>query len=146
MSYTPSVPNSGDSLGSTRVAINTNFQQIDAVNSINHEAFNTADKGKHKFLQMPEQSSAPTTAADEGGLYTKVATNPAETNLFFRGESDGKEYQLTRSDQANNLTFGDDTNYDVGPPSLNGGWTFLPGGLILPVSYTHLTLPTILLV
>ena len=133
MSYTPSVPNSGDSLGSTRSTINTNFQQIDVVNSVNHEAFSTADKGKHKFLQMPEriQAEIPTTAANEGGVYTKVATNPAESNLFFRGESNGKEYQLTRSDQANNLTFATDTNYDAGPPSLNGGWTFLPGGMIL---------------
>ena len=131
MTYTPNIPQTGQSLGSTRDPIRTNFQQIDAVNSINHESFDTANKGKHKFLQMPEQSTAPTTAADEGGLYTKVGVGPSETNLFFRGESDGKEYQLTKAIQADNAKFGTDTNYEEGPPSLNGGWTFLPGGLVL---------------
>ena len=133
MSYTPSVPNSGDSLGSTRSTINTNFQQIDVVNSVNHEAFGTADKGKHKFLQMPErlQAEIPTTAVNEGGLYVKVGTGPAEASLFYRGESNGNEYRLTVTDNSNFTTFATNTEYQAGPPSLKGGWTFLPGGLLL---------------
>lgn len=134
MSYTSDIPISGDSLGGTRDRIRTNFQLIASVMAINHTAFNALGQGKHKFLQMPEQPGSigqvgaplpPTTAADEGGLYTKVGVNPAETNLVFRAESDGFEYQLTKTIAASTARFG--------PLSATApnGWTFLPGGLIL---------------
>jgi hypothetical protein len=128
MTFTTDIPISGDSLGSTRDRIRGNFQETAAVMAINHVAFNTVGKGKHKFLQMPEQGSAPSVLVDEAGFYAKVATNPAEANLFFRGENNGKEYQLTSADQTNNATFGNFTAYAA---NQNGGWSFLPGGLVL---------------
>ncbi len=132
MTYTPDLPISGESLGSTRDRIRGNFQETAAVLAINHIAFNTVGKGKHKFLQMPEQVSAPATLVNEAGFYAKQATNPAEANLFFRGEDSGggggKEYQLTSADQTNNATFGTFTAYAA---NQNGGWTFLPGGLVM---------------
>ncbi len=131
MTYTPDIPVSGESLGSTRDRIRGNFQEIAAVEAINHVAFNTTGKGKHKFLQMPEQVSAPTTLVNEGGFYTKVGTNPAETNLFFRGESNGFEYQLTRAIAASTALFSTNTTYPGAQAFEKGGWTFLPGGLIL---------------
>lgn len=120
MTYTADIPISGESLGSTRDRIRGNFQENAAVFAINHVAFNTLGKGKHKFLQMPNQASAPATLANEAGFYSKVGTNPAESNLFFRGENNGFEYQLTRANQANIATFSTAT-----------GWTYLPGGLIM---------------
>jgi len=135
MTYTPDIPISGNSLGSTRDRIRVNFQETAAVLAINHIAFNTTGKGKHKYLQMPEVTASafgvPTTLANEGGVYVEVGTNPAESNLFFRGENNGFEYQLTNANQAQSATFGTFTNY--APPVLtqNGGWTFLPGGLLL---------------
>lgn len=127
MSYTADIPVTGDSLGGTRDRIRTNFQLIDTVMAVNHVAFSDSGSGKHKFLQMPEQASAPTTAANEGGFYAKVGTNPAETNLFFRGEGDGYEYQLTRVISASTSRFANNTAYLA---NHTGGWTFLPGGLL----------------
>jgi hypothetical protein len=120
MTFTPDMPITGDTLGSTRDRIRGNFQETAAVFAINHVAFNNTGKGKHPFLQMPEQSAAPTTLVNEGGFYCKQATNPAETNMFFRGESNGKEYQITSADQTNNANFG-----------TFPGWSFLPGGLVI---------------
>jgi hypothetical protein len=128
MTFVSDIPVSGDSLGSTRDRIRGNFQEIAAVEAINHVAFNQVGKGKHTFLQMPEQVSAPTTLANEAGFYSKVGTNPAESNLFFRGENNGFEYQLTRADQTNIATFSNNTAYVA---NHLGGWTFLPGGLIM---------------
>ena len=125
MSYTTDVPVSGDSLNSSRDRIRTNFQLIAQVEAVNHIAFGDSGQGKHKFLQMPEQASAPTTAVNEGGFYAKVGTNPAETNLFFRGESDGNEYQLTRVDSSLVASFATNAGTD------SSGWTFLPGGMLL---------------
>lgn len=135
MTYTSDIPISGETLGSTRDRIRGNFQEIAAVEAINHVAFNAIGKGKHKYLQMPEVTASgvgiPVTLANEGGVYVDVATNPAEANLFFRGENNGFQYQLTRVNQTKNATFGTYTNYPPSVANQNGGWTFLPGGLIL---------------
>ena len=128
MTFTTDIPVSGDSLGGTRDRIRTNFQEIATVEAVNHIAFNSLGEGKHKFLQMPEQASAPTTAANEGGFYSKVGANPAETNLFFRGESDGFEYQLSRAISASTARFANNTAYQA---NHTGGWSFLPGGLLM---------------
>jgi len=116
MAYDPSVPASGQSLGETRATIQGNFADINTAFSVNHSPLTGSTDGKHLFLQMPEQTSAPTTAADEGAVYTKDASG---TNLFFRTESDGAEIQLTNVVGAG------------GSPGANPGYTFLPGGVIM---------------
>ena len=132
MTYTL-LPNSGQSLGQTRSSIRTNFSLIQTAQNTNHVAIDGSGAGKHKFLQMPEQGSAPATAANEAGFYAKVGTNPAQSNLFFRGESSGFEYQLTKAISASTALFGTNAAYGVAPAGtvIIGGWTFLPGGLIL---------------
>lgn len=132
MTFTSNVPVSGDSLGSTRDRIRSNFQQIAIVEAVNHVAFNQTGQGKHTFLQMPEQVSAPVTLVDEAAFYSKVAVNPAEANLFFRAENNGFEYQLTKSVSASTGLFGVQTNnYNGSGTDKNGGWTFLPGGMLM---------------
>lgn len=127
MTYTRSIPNSGESLGGTRDRIRTNFEEIFDVVAINHTNFNELGEGKHKFLQMPIQASAPTTAASEGGFYTKTVSGAAQA--FFRSESNGSEYQMTSVSDANIATFA--VNSVAYVDDNDGGWTFLPGGLIL---------------
>lgn len=46
-----------------------------------------------------QEVAAPTTAANEGGLYTK--NDGDQTELYFRGESDGDETQITDSHRVN---------------------------------------------
>lgn len=129
MTFTSDIPLSGESLGSTRDRIRANFQEVASVVAVNHVAFNAVGEGKHKFLQMPEQLAAPTTAVNEGGFYSKVGTNPAETNLFFRAENNGFEYQMTKSISSSTARFANNSVAYVA--NNNGGWVFLPGGLIM---------------
>lgn len=94
MAYDPDTPaNSAEDPSQSQPKITANFQELNTFCSVNHVSLNDGDQGKHKFLQMPEQSSAPTTAANEGGLYTKEVSGV--TQLFFRDESDGSERQMT---------------------------------------------------
>lgn len=141
MTYTPDIPQSGETLGGTRARINDNFQQIDTVVAVNHVAFNLSGEGKHKFLQMPVQSSAPSAASSEIAVYVKDdSSNVAQ--LFLRGEATGSEYQLTHlasGVDAEIATFGTNTEYDAGPPSLKGGWTFLPGTTAMLMQYGSVT-------
>lgn len=116
MSYTV-LPNSGQSLGVTRAPINTNFSLIQSVFAENHVGFNNVGAGKHKFVVMPQQGSAPTTIAGEAALYTKAGTTG--TALFMiRDANAGTEVQLTSSSVGN-------------VQSANSGWTWLPGGLFM---------------
>lgn len=85
---------SGDTLVATRNPIRNNFEIIQNRFQDNHTDFDSGT-GKHKFMQMPEQAAAPTTAANEGGLYTKQGSYSAATELFYRREGDGTEIQLT---------------------------------------------------
>tara|TARA_R110002126_G_scaffold51939_1_gene141835 strand:+ start:7947 stop:8522 length:576 start_codon:yes stop_codon:yes gene_type:complete len=114
MAYDNNIPVSGNTLGGTRQQINSNFADIDTHFQVNHVDFETSGAGKHTFLQMPEQSSAPTTAANEGGVYTKEADS--ESCLFYRREGDGAELQLTTAASTVNAT---------------EGMSFLPGGLLM---------------
>ena len=93
MAYQNNIPQSTDDPSASQAEFLANFEEIATLIAVNHEAFNLGDQGKHKFLQLPEQSSAPATAANEGGLYTKAVAGA--TQLFFREESSGDELQLT---------------------------------------------------
>lgn len=92
--YFPNIPQSGDDPSDSQPLILSNFQALNNAVSRNHTAMtDTANSGKHEFLQMPEQAAPPATAANEGGLYTRVVSGA--TQLFFREESSGTERQLT---------------------------------------------------
>ena len=114
MVWTNNIPLSTDDPSVSQGQFLGNMQAATTVVAVNHVGFNESGQGKHTFLQMPEQVSAPTTAANEGGLYTKEGPDSGVTELFFRRESDGAEIQLT----------GD---FD---PVTNGEIVF-PGGLIM---------------
>ena len=115
MSYTLTPPSTGGTLLNTRDKIRTNFEIIQNSFEVNHSTY-ASGQGKHLFLQMPEQGSSPTTAANEAGFY--AAEGNSVTQLFMRRESDGSLLQLTASDVTN--TTAQATN----------GYTCLPGGLI----------------
>jgi hypothetical protein len=127
MTYQPRPFSSGDTLASSRDPIRTNFQIIEDDFAVNHVAYNEAGEGKHKFLQMPEQTSDPATATNEVALYAKEGVGPAEANLFLRDENSagggGNVYQMTRTDDTNYATFAQNTS--------TKGWTFVAGGMLL---------------
>ncbi len=127
MSYTANTPQTGQSLGFTRPIINSNFQTINTAFAINHIAFNISGAGKHKFVEMPNQSVIPSPlAGGEGTLYCKASGGAAQ--VFYTPGVSTNEYQLTRAITASFATFGTNTGYAA---NHTGGWTFLPGGMLL---------------
>lgn len=122
MSYTLGIPADGQSLGNSKPQVRTNFTEIFNGLAVNHIAFNALGTGKHKFLQMPEQGSAPTTGTDEGGVYTSDIKG-GFTNLFWKQESGGAipEKNQGESIQMTNIT----------PSNSTPGRSFLPGGMLI---------------
>lgn len=118
MSYNPDIPQANDDPSQSQGQILSNFQTLNTFLSQNHVPLNDGDQGKHAFLQMPEQSSDPATAANEAALYCKEydvdGLGTLVSTLFFRNESNGAV-----------TTFG-------GPSSLAiPGYAYLPGGLLV---------------
>lgn len=113
MTYTVGVPFDGQSLSNSKPQVRSNFTVLNTAFSQNHVALGAVDQGKHKFLQMPQQGSAPVTSVDEGGLYAKIVSGV--TSLFWRQQNNGSEIRLT----------------GVTPVALANGYSTLPGGLII---------------
>lgn len=130
-SYDPTIPAAGDDPSVSQGQIQTNFSTLAIDFAVNHIGYGTgAGEGKHKFVEFPAQSVKPVgLSTGEGTLYSKVAGGA--TQLFYVTGTSTDEYRLTNLAAGNFARFGTNTNYQVGPPSLYGGWTFLPGGLIM---------------
>lgn len=99
MAYDNSIPNASDKLKNSQPQIKDNFAALKTLIDVNHGTFGAADQGKHKFVTMPEQSSAPTTAADEMALYTKAVSGV--TQMFLRNEGNGTEVDFTSAVKSN---------------------------------------------
>lgn len=90
--FTPNMPAAGNSLGFTRPLVNANFANYRENLQVNHGDVNGTNFGKHLFLTLPKQGSAPTTLVDEGAM--SVREYPSSTGQmlpFFRRESNGIE-------------------------------------------------------
>ncbi len=143
MAYQTSKPAPNDDLDVSVTDIQQNFLIANTSFGLNHFPFDnaTADNGKHKFVEMPIFTATPTPpgAANEGAIYTKTSNSEAalnETDLFYTPDGHPVfSYQLTRTISARAATFGTNTQYTppANPTVANqvGGWTFLPGGLIM---------------
>lgn len=94
MTYTPVIPQSGESLGSTRDRIRTNFEQISSVFGNNHYTFDALGEGKHQKVQTPDQVSDVASAANEPVLYAKASSN-AGVLQYSRGPSNAAPTPIT---------------------------------------------------
>lgn len=119
MAYNDNIPQPTDFLSNSQSDLLNNFKSANASMAINHYPFNdgTVNNGKHKFVEMPQLTIAPTTVASEGALYTKAGTTG--TALFWvRDGSAGTEVQLTSSSVGN-------------VSAATNGFIWLPGGLFM---------------
>ena len=98
MAYNNAIPGANDLLSQSQSDILQNFAAIQTFIAVNHETFGDANEGKHKFVSLPEQVAAPTTAVNEIALYTKEVGIVAA--LFLRHEDDGTEVDITTAVKA----------------------------------------------
>ena len=111
MAYNNAIPQASDRIKDSQSQILDNFAAIKTLVDINHVTFDAVNQGKHKYVSMPEQSSDPTTAANEVAIYTKAVSGVSQ--LFLRNEGDGSVVDWTSATKTSN------------------GTTTLPSGLIL---------------
>ena len=150
--FNPNIPIATNKLSVSQPQIQTNFSTSNTIFGIDHFPYTngTSNQGKHIWVEMPNLNQSVYTlpsAPLQGTLYTKQVTvgyqSTTQSQLFCWIDGVAQEWRLTGVDSVNSATFGTDTNYNVPsvvspyPPSSMpvpnqfGGWTFLPGGLIL---------------
>lgn len=114
MTFNPNIPQATDLISVSQGQLLTNNQQLDTLFDIDHVTWDdatTADRGKHRAVHLKFQGSDPTTAADEGAIYTKT------DDLFYRRSGNGDVVLLSG------------TPGPSGPTQPGHSW--LPGGLLL---------------
>lgn len=98
LTYYNNIPQASQRLKDSQPQILTNFESLKSFVDVNHETFSSDPNfGKHKFLQMPERTSAPTTATNEMGFYTKEGSLSGVSEMFIRRENDGAQLNLTEA-------------------------------------------------
>jgi len=114
MVYTANIPASTDNPSQSQGQIQANFNSINTAFNLNHGHFDVVgEEGKHLFMQMPVQASAPTTLINEGALYTRTSALTGVTELVYGRQSNGSQIEFT------------------GFLGATDGWTILPSGLLL---------------
>lgn len=140
MSFNPSIPRPGDLLSESQVDLLQNNGSLNGSFSRNHIPLDVStNNGKHTFVELVDSDPVgtppvPPLSSGTGTIYTK---NTGAQNMFYTNGSTGNEYQLTNvSGGADFAKFGTNTTYTG---SLEGGWTFLPGGLFLQYGYAPIS-------
>ncbi len=139
MSFNANIPQPTDFQSDSQSQILNNFASSNASFSRNHTAFDiVSDPGKHKFVEMlnsdPVSSPpVPPLTSGSGTIYTKRPGGAGTpTDIYYTPGATGNSYQVTTSKGSSNFNeFGTFTNYPLGTAADTGGWTWLPGGLLL---------------
>ncbi len=139
MSFNANIPQPTNFISDSQSQILNNFASSNASFSRNHTAFNIiSDPGKHKFVEMLNSDPlgsppVPPLTDGSGTIYTKMPGGAGTpTDIYYTPGATGNGYQLTTSKIAANFSeFGAFANYSTGTPADTGGWTWLPGGLLL---------------
>jgi hypothetical protein len=92
--YNDGVPatNNNPSVDQPDMLINT--QSIKNLINVDHLSFGVDDGGTHKQTTLNRLAVKPSLVGTQVALYSKLATNPASSQLFFE-DSAGNEFQLT---------------------------------------------------
>ncbi len=121
MTFTPNIPQSGQSLGQTQAAILNNFENYFNTMGVNHVPPNGAGgypQGKHTFAEFVSQAQSPATASSEVSTYCRTISAVPELCIQKAGQlANAADVQMTR--------------LDTGALAANNGYSFLPGGLII---------------
>lgn len=126
MSFTPNIPASGQSLGSSRTQVLDNFAVLRSALAENHVDVNDANAGLHTHADLLAQSADPDPATGVVSHYSKLVSGITE--WFFQRENTGAIIQMSKGT----------------PSATSSGRTFLPGGILMlwgPCNYSTTASP-----
>lgn len=120
MTYTVGIPQDGQSLGNSKPQVRANFSDLFTYLSNNHYALNATNAGKHKFIEMPNETNK-VTVADECAIYGQDLGPTPFSNMVWQQESGGAD-PLRNQGAIVQMT-------NIRPTNASQGSSFLPGGI-----------------
>lgn len=122
--FTPNIPAAANAPSADQPLMQNNFDALQNAQDKNHMPLSdTVNRGLHKFVEMPVQVGAQTTAVGEGELHTQTVGGTSQL-YYSRDNSAGTLVQLTTA---------------IVPSVATSGYSFLPGGLIIQWAQVTLT-------
>ena len=118
MTYNPSIPADIDLMNISQSELQTNFQQLNTVFSVDHVAFDAiSNRGKHNKVTLLSRGTdvalnSPETSTDEYALYS--LTDGTNVDVYMRGQGNQTPTRMTKNNEmflrvypvfAVNLTF-----------------------------------------
>jgi hypothetical protein len=86
MAYSNQIPQATDRINDSQLALLNNFIAIDSLVAVNHEPFNSANQGKHKFITLTDQTGTvppvPVIGATEASIF--YGTYNAVKDLYYQ--------------------------------------------------------------
>ncbi len=122
--YTANTPQPDTPLNVSAPLIRENFQAIAELVAVNHVGFNSSDGGKHKYVSLEFQSTAPDVQETELTLYCQATGSPNAAEIFYTYPANSSDEQLT--DQTVPVT-GTGTSYGTA----SQGYCTFPSGVII---------------
>lgn len=139
-SYNINIPDAPNNPSNDQPKMKINTNSIDSIIGVDHFSFGTGKDGWHQQVTLPISLVIPTITAGQGSLYTKTATTATahtESTLFYSPDTTENQYQLTRTISTNFTNFSTNNAYGTPPAGFTqtGGWTFLPGGMLVQYGF-----------
>lgn len=132
MAYTPNIPDATDRPSDSQSLIQANFNSLDTAFAVNHEALNSANEGKHKYISFPVQVTSPLTppfVSGEVGMYSFLNAATAQNELYISKLNQATDTQIPFTASTLSVT--------SAPAANTSGWTYLPSGLLMKWGYAN---------
>jgi hypothetical protein len=126
MVWDKNFPQNTDQIKNAPPDFQANWAALEDTFAADHNIPGASSYGEHKKITFTAPIAKPTGSANKAILYPKDDSG-GKVQLFAVDEDDN-DYQITYFSDANIATLGTNTTYSG---ANSGGWTFLPGGLIL---------------
>jgi hypothetical protein len=131
--YTDTTPGAAEVLANSQPLMLANAKYLESNIGKDHNftsnTSNTND-GYHKVIHFVNQLMDPFSIASTGQFYTKTL-NGNQQLVFMNSAGNVQQLTTFPSTVLTTAEFGTNTNYPPAVTNQNGGWTYLPGGLIL---------------
>ncbi len=122
--YTEDTPQAATAMNITAPLIRANFQAINELVGVNHVAFNQSNAGKHNYVSLEFQSTAPAVQSNQLTMYCQATGSPNAAEIFYTYPANSTDEQLTDEDVP---VTGTGTSFG----SASQGYCTFPSGIVM---------------
>jgi len=119
------IPMAGDVISQSQGDLLNNMEAINTLVMVNHAPFNTANQGKHIYVEMPVQVASPPIVFDAGevALYSFLNPITSQNEMYVNKTNEVTATQIPATASI--------LSTDSAPLNNTSGWSYLPSGILM---------------